>query len=186
MKKSHDSASKLVIPFAPTSILRRGSRVSRQSNGQIDAVGREKLLNAIRRASAWVEAVRSGEAESFEEIAVQEGLGERHVRWLTPLAFLYPKILAAALDGSITADLTVATLARALPHSWALQELFKLNRLAPHVAPRSNAAFTMSGTKSPLAVPLPARLPRRKGFVPATTGLNPRPRLSAPTCGWQA
>jgi hypothetical protein len=65
--------------------------------------------------------VRSGEAESFEEIAIQEGIGERHVRWLTPLAFLSPKIVTAIVDESAPADFTVAMLVKALPHSWAAQ-----------------------------------------------------------------
>ena len=66
----------------------------------MDAVAREKLRNAIRRACRWVDPIRSGETESFDEIAAQEGLGERHVRWLTPLAFLSPKVLDGILDGS--------------------------------------------------------------------------------------
>jgi hypothetical protein len=59
---------------------------------------------------------------SFDEIAAQQGIGERHVRWLTPLAFVSPKILTSILDGSAPAGLTIATLAKALPHSWATQE----------------------------------------------------------------
>jgi len=59
-----ESAPKLVIPFSPNVIAQKGITREPASNGQLDAIGREKLLNAIRRASAWVEAVRSG--ESFE------------------------------------------------------------------------------------------------------------------------
>ena len=87
----------------------------------MDPVAREKLLNAIRRATKWVEAVRSGEAESFEEIATREELGERHIRWLTPLAFLSPQLLATILDGSISAAPTIGVLAAGLPHCWAAQ-----------------------------------------------------------------
>jgi hypothetical protein len=114
-------ASKLAIPFAPTMAPRKGITREPTENNRIDAVAREKLLNAIRRATKWVEVVRSGEAKSFEEIAAQEGLGERHVRWLTPLAFLSPKIVIAIVDESAPADFTVAMLAKALPHSWAAQ-----------------------------------------------------------------
>src|SRR5690242_246432 len=70
------SSGKLAIPFAPIMTLQKGITRRPASNGQIDAVAREKLLNAIRRAYRWVEALRSGEAESFDEIAAQEGLGE--------------------------------------------------------------------------------------------------------------
>jgi len=42
-------------------------------------------------------------------------------RWF-PLAFVSPRIVSALLDGAAPADLTVATLARGLPCSWAEQE----------------------------------------------------------------
>jgi hypothetical protein len=47
------------------------------------------------------------------------------VRWrclLAPLAFLSPRIIAAIVDGTAPADLTVTGLAKALPYSWAEQE----------------------------------------------------------------
>ncbi len=116
------SASDIVISFSPTISAENGITRGPADTGRIDAVGREKLLAAIRRASRWVEAVRSGEAESFDEIAAQEGIGDRHVRWLAPLAFLSPKVLDEILDGSASAGLTVARLAKALPHSWTTQQ----------------------------------------------------------------
>jgi hypothetical protein len=39
-----------------------------------------------------------------------------------PLAFLSPRIIAAIVDGTAPADLTVTSLAKALPYSWAEQE----------------------------------------------------------------
>src|SRR5450759_4116343 len=60
--------------------------------------------------------------EAFAEIAKREGQGERHIRLLAPLAFVSPRIIAAIVDGSAPADLTVTGLARALPYSWAEQE----------------------------------------------------------------
>ena len=47
---------------------------------------------------------------------------ERHVRFLAPLAFLSPRILAAIADGVAPAELTVSSLARALPMQWRQQE----------------------------------------------------------------
>jgi hypothetical protein len=116
------SASKLVIPFAPTMAPQKGIPREPIENDHMDEVSRESLLNAIRRACRWVQTVRSGEAKSFDEIAAAEGIGERHVRWLTPLAFLSPRVLTAILDGSAPAGLTVGRLAKVLPHSWAAQE----------------------------------------------------------------
>ena len=41
---------------------------------------------------------------------------------LTPLAFVSPRIIAAIVDGTAPADLTVTGLAKVLPYSWAEQE----------------------------------------------------------------
>jgi site-specific DNA recombinase len=54
--------------------------------------------------------------------AEREAVGERHIRLLAPLAFLSPRIIAAIVDGTAPADLTVTGLAKALPYSWAGQE----------------------------------------------------------------
>jgi site-specific DNA recombinase len=59
---------------------------------------------------------------SFGEIAEREAVGERHLRLLAPLAFLSPRIIAAIVDGTAPADLTITGLAKALPYSWAEQE----------------------------------------------------------------
>jgi len=40
-------------------------------------------------------------------------------RLLAPLAFVSPRIVAALLDGSAPADLTLTMLTHALSHSWA-------------------------------------------------------------------
>ena len=109
------------VPFSPTVTAYKGITREAAKNDQIKEVAREKLLNAIRRASQWVDAIRSGKAESFDEIAAREGLGERHVRWLSPLAFLSPDLVKAILDELAPAGLSVARLAKALPHSWAEQ-----------------------------------------------------------------
>jgi len=51
-----------------------------------------------------------------------EGQCERRVRFLAPLAFVSPRIVAAIADGTAPADLTVSALAKALPYSWSEQE----------------------------------------------------------------
>jgi site-specific DNA recombinase len=66
--------------------------------------------------------VAQGRTATFAQIARREGKVERHVRLLVPLAFLSPRIVAAIIDGTAPADLTVTTLARALPYCWAEQE----------------------------------------------------------------
>jgi DNA invertase Pin-like site-specific DNA recombinase len=83
---------------------------------------REALLTAIAKARRWIDDIQLGRIASFSEIAKREDQGERHIRLLAPLAFVSPRIIAAIVDGSAPADLTVTGLARALPYSWAEQE----------------------------------------------------------------
>jgi site-specific DNA recombinase len=83
---------------------------------------RDALLTAIAKARGWIDDIRLGRIASVAEIAKREGRGERHIRLLAPLAFVSPRIIAALLDGTAPADLTVTGLAKALPYSWAEQE----------------------------------------------------------------
>src|SRR5438270_5796605 len=83
---------------------------------------REALLIAIAKARQWMDDLAHGRAASFAAIARREGKAERHIRLLAPLAFLSPRIVAALLDGTAPADLTLTQLARALPYSWTEQE----------------------------------------------------------------
>jgi DNA invertase Pin-like site-specific DNA recombinase len=86
------------------------------------AESRDALLTAIAKARRWIDDIRLGRIVSFAEIAEREVQGERHVRLLAPLAFVSPRIIAAIVDGTAPADLTVTGLAKALPYSWAEQE----------------------------------------------------------------
>jgi site-specific DNA recombinase len=83
---------------------------------------RDALLAAIAKARRWIDEIKLGRIVSFAEIAKREGQGERHIRLLAPLAFVSPRIIAAIVDGSAPADLTVTGLAKALLYSWAEQE----------------------------------------------------------------
>jgi hypothetical protein len=83
---------------------------------------RETLLIAIAKARQWMDDLAHGRVASFGVIAHREGKGERHIRLLAPLAFLAPRIVSTILDGTAPADLTLTTLARVLPYSWAEQE----------------------------------------------------------------
>src|SRR6476619_2210775 len=74
---------------------------------------------------------------SFAEIAEHEAQGERHIRLLAPLALLSPRIIAAIVDGTAPADLTVTGLAKALPYSWAEQEQAATTRRAQSLVSRS-------------------------------------------------
>jgi hypothetical protein len=88
----------------------------------LSSESRDALLGAIAKARRWISDLRQGRTASFEDIAKQEGMGERHVRLLAPLAFTSPRIISAIAEGTVAADLTITGLARALPYSWAEQE----------------------------------------------------------------
>jgi site-specific DNA recombinase len=77
---------------------------------------RDALLTAIAKARGWIDAIRLGRLASFAEIAKREALCERHIRLLAPLAFLSPRVIAAIVEGTAPADLTVTGLDRRLGH----------------------------------------------------------------------
>jgi site-specific DNA recombinase len=79
---------------------------------------RDAILLAIAKARSWIDDVVSGRVQSFAEIAEREGKVERHIRLLTPLAFISPRTLAAIIDGTGPHDATVTALAQAVPCRW--------------------------------------------------------------------
>ena len=74
------------------------------------------ILLAVAKARAWIDDLASGHTRSFDEIAAREGKVERHIRLLTPLAFIPPRTLAAIIDGTGPHDATVTALAQAVPY----------------------------------------------------------------------
>jgi site-specific DNA recombinase len=116
------SPTKLTIPFAPRHLPRKGIAHAPAEHGTIDPRTQDTLLHAIARSRSWMDAVLAGKTASLDEIASAEGLAERHVRRLVPLAFLSPKIIQAIADGTAPSGLTVSNLTQALPHAWTAQE----------------------------------------------------------------
>jgi hypothetical protein len=114
--------ARLRIAFAPNLPRRKGIAHAPAEPASIDPAAREALLRAIARARGWVDAILAGRIASFEDIAAAEGLAERHVRRLAPLAFLSPRIIAAIADGDAPVGLTVSRLTQVLPHAWTAQE----------------------------------------------------------------
>jgi hypothetical protein len=107
---------------APSYVVIKGIVHAPSTTAKMNPQRGEALLNAMAKARRWVEDLRLGRANSFAEIAERESLGERHIRLLAPLAFVSPRIIAAIVEGTASADLTVSSLARALQYSWAAQE----------------------------------------------------------------
>jgi hypothetical protein len=117
-----DASVRLRIAFAPNLPRRKGIAHSPAAPASIDAATREALLRAVARARGWMDAILAGRVVSFDDVAAAEGLAERHVRRLAPLAFLSPRIIEAIADGAAPAGLTVSRLTQALPHAWSAQE----------------------------------------------------------------
>jgi hypothetical protein len=77
------------------------------------------LLKAIARAHGWLDQLICGEADTLRAVATREGVEERYIRRMLPLAFLAPSDLARALDGRQPAGLTVDRIAKhGLPLGW--------------------------------------------------------------------
>jgi hypothetical protein len=117
-----DEPIRLTVPFTPNLPRQKGIMHAPVSQGTIDSETRDMLLRAIERARGWMDAILTGKVSSFNEIAATETLAERHVRRLSVLAFLSPKIVRSIADGTAPASLTISRLTQALPHEWSEQE----------------------------------------------------------------
>jgi site-specific DNA recombinase len=117
------SVATMAVPWTnPVPAAVKGIIHTPAHNSPIKASRREALLIAIAKARQWIDDLAHDRAASFAVIARREGKAERHIRLLTPLAFVSPRILSTLLDGTAPADLTLTKLARALPYCWAEQE----------------------------------------------------------------
>ena len=110
----------LTVPVRP---IRRGGITALVHPADGKPVGPTKpdlaLLKAIARAHGWLGQMVSGRASTFRDVAKAEGIEERYVRRLIPLAFLPPAMLADALAGHQSAYLTVDRVAsEGVPLAW--------------------------------------------------------------------
>ncbi len=117
-----------VVRYAiPTRIRRRGVEMRLVLRGgekdSSDARVDPALVKAIVRGRQWFEQLARGRARSFAEIAQAEGVTDRYVAHLIPLAFLAPDIVARILSGTQPVDLTTEELTKRidLPLAWTEQ-----------------------------------------------------------------
>ena len=82
------------------------------------------LLKEIRRAHRCFEALVSSRAGSAAELASIEGVSDRYISSVLPLAFLAPEIIEAIAAGRRPAALTAHRLIRNfdLPTEWTAQK----------------------------------------------------------------
>ncbi|MCK0195291.1 hypothetical protein MWN34_00005 [Ancylobacter sp. 6x-1] len=114
----------IAIPFAWQPQGRRKGIVHEPASKKVQLAPSiaKSILIAISRARRWMAELIEGIVASPNDIAIREGMGERNVRKLLPLACLSPALVRAIVDGTAPADLTISSLTAALPHDWAAQE----------------------------------------------------------------
>ncbi|WP_436642172.1 recombinase family protein [Microbaculum sp. FT89] len=81
------------------------------------------LIKTVARGHHWFDLLASGKARTLREIASAEGVSERYVARLIPLAFLAPPLIEAILEGRqpVTLDATNLMAAAPLPLGWREQ-----------------------------------------------------------------
>lgn len=105
-------------------IKRRGIEMRMVIDGPAVSSGTDPILiKAIVRASKWFDDLSNGRASTMAEIAEAEGVDERYVARIVPLAFLAPDLVEAIFDGRQPPELTADTLVKRvdLPAKWADQ-----------------------------------------------------------------
>jgi DNA invertase Pin-like site-specific DNA recombinase len=76
---------------------------------------------ALSRAHSWVERILRGEILNQRSIAKEEGLNERYVSRIIPLAFLAPDITEAILNGSIGPQFSLKNFPADISADWMEQ-----------------------------------------------------------------
>jgi len=79
------------------------------------------LVAAVVRARTWLGRLLSGDATSQRDLAEKEGLNERYVSRLLPLAFLSPEITESILEGSQPDHWCLKTFLGNVPLDWQEQ-----------------------------------------------------------------
>ena len=111
------------IPFAwQPQRRRKGIAHEPTQKPRLDHDSAEAILTMIAQARRWMAQLIDGSMPSTDSIAIREGMGERNIRKLLPLAGLSPNIIRAIADGTAPANLTISRLTASLPHDWASQE----------------------------------------------------------------
>jgi site-specific DNA recombinase len=120
-----DAASLIVTRDIPLQIRRRGVEMRLVIDGATNSAAVDPiLLKEIACAHRCFEAFATGKIASMSELSGGEGVDQRYVRRLLPLAFLAPEIVNAIASGTHPADLTANKLIRKtdLPIDWQAQK----------------------------------------------------------------
>jgi hypothetical protein len=93
------------------------------------------MVKAVARAFRWRKLLETGFYATIDELAAAEAINPSYVSRILRLTLLAPHIVEAALDGTHTADLTVAVLMKPFPISWIVQGTLVAPRLPSRGGP---------------------------------------------------
>jgi DNA invertase Pin-like site-specific DNA recombinase len=121
-----DPAALVITRDVPLQIKRRGVEMrlviedSQTPTSTVDPV----LLREVARAHRCFDALLTGKVAALSELSTLEGIDERYVRRILPLAFLAPEIVDAIAKGAHPIELTAKRLIRKiqLPLEWQNQK----------------------------------------------------------------
>jgi hypothetical protein len=108
-----DAKDLTVTQTLPLRLMRRGIGTKLIIDGVKDSASRDvhtALLRLVARSQGWFEALITGQARSLADLAKQEGLNERYVSSLLPLAFLAPSIIEDSAENRLPADFPLASM----------------------------------------------------------------------------
>jgi len=82
------------------------------------------LVKALVRARVWFSELAEGRFHSLQELGRQEGVGDRYLGAIMPLAFVSPRLTRQILEGQHPPDLTADRLIKRieLPLDWESQD----------------------------------------------------------------
>ncbi len=114
----------LYIPWKKTQMKRRREIIApARSSGDVRPIRSETrltLVAAIACGRRWLNEIVTGTAVDAEQIAAREKCSVRQINMTISLAFLSPKLVIAAIDGTLPRGVGVARL-RDAPAEWSKQ-----------------------------------------------------------------
>ena len=111
---------RLVLPYSPQPHKRRREIiVPDAASGSVRGIREEaqrNLLRALAKGRAMLQEIVRAEHVDLDAIARREGRGERSIRATLSLAFLDPRLVRAAIDGSLPRGINAKHLVDLPPH----------------------------------------------------------------------
>ena len=117
-----------VVVSVPVRFYRRNGRqmiladcTGSESDSLEAAVPNNALLTALAKAYAWQEQLESGQFESLEDLAKEQGVDRSSVGRMLQLTSLAPDIVESILAGQTFADISLRDFRKGIPVSWEEQ-----------------------------------------------------------------